>query len=132
MVKRGITQTDIIAALTNASEKIATKSNRLALFSTVNNRYLLVIPEKVNNEDMIITASGQTKRGREELASLKYDERAKALYLKLSDSKIIETESVSDSIFFDIAEDGSLVGVEVILPKDMPEERVKKLVMHTK
>jgi len=66
------------------------------------------------------------------LASLKYDERAKALYLKLSDSKIVETEPVSDSIFFDIAEDGSLVGVEVILPKDMPEERVKKLVMHTK
>jgi len=66
------------------------------------------------------------------LASLKYDERAKALYLKLSDSKIIETEPVSDSVFFDIAEDGSLVGVEVILPKDMPEERVKKLVMHTK
>ena len=66
------------------------------------------------------------------MASLKYDERAKALYLKLSDSKIIETEPVSDSIFFDIAEDGSLVGVEVILPKDMPEERVKKLVMHTK
>ena len=66
------------------------------------------------------------------MASLKYDERAKALYLKLSDSKIIETEPVSDSVFFDIAEDGSLVGVEVILPKDMPEERVKKLVMHTK
>ena len=66
------------------------------------------------------------------MASLKYDERAKALYLKLSDSKIVETEPVSDSIFFDIAEDGSLVGVEVILPKDMPEERVKKLVMHTK
>lgn len=66
------------------------------------------------------------------MASLKYDERAKALYLKLSDSKIIETEPVSDSVFFDIAEDGSLVGVEVILPKDMPKERVKKLVMHTK
>jgi uncharacterized protein YuzE len=39
---------------------------------------------------------------------------------------------VSEDIFFDIAEDGSLVGVEVILPRDMPEEKVKKLVMHTK
>jgi len=66
------------------------------------------------------------------LVSLKYDKHAKALYLKLSDSKIVETEPVNDSIFFDIAKDGRLVGVEVILPKDMPKEMVKKLVMHTK
>ena len=66
------------------------------------------------------------------MASLKYDERAKVLYLKLSDSEVVETEPVNDSIFFDIAKDGSLAGVEVILPRDMPEERVKKLVMRTK
>lgn len=60
--------------------------------------------------------------------SLKYDERAKALYLKLSEGKVVETEAVNDSIFFDLAEDGSLVGIEVILPKDIPEEKVKKLV----
>ncbi len=66
------------------------------------------------------------------MASLKYDERAKALYLKLSDNKVAETEPISDSIFFDIADDGSLAGIEVILPRDMPEERVKKLLMRTK
>jgi len=66
------------------------------------------------------------------LASLKYDERAKALYLKLSDSEVMETEPVNDSIFFDIAKDGSLAGVEVILPRDMPEEKVRKLVTRTK
>ena len=60
--------------------------------------------------------------------SLKYDERAKALYLKLSERKVAETEPVNDSIFFDLAEDGSLVGIEVIIPRDMPEEKVKKLV----
>ncbi|MGH9879194.1 MAG: DUF2283 domain-containing protein [Nitrososphaerales archaeon] len=66
------------------------------------------------------------------MASLKYDERAKALYLKLSDSEVMETEPVNDSIFFDIAKDGSLAGVEVILPTDMPEEKVRKLVTRTK
>ena len=66
------------------------------------------------------------------MASLKYDERAKALYLKLSDSEVTETEPVNDSIFFDIAKDGSLAGVEVILPSDMPEEKVRKLVTRTK
>ncbi|MGH9879195.1 MAG: DUF4258 domain-containing protein [Nitrososphaerales archaeon] len=56
MTQRGITRDTVISALSNTSETIRTKSNRLALFSTINNRYLLIIIEKVNNEDMVITA----------------------------------------------------------------------------
>jgi len=66
------------------------------------------------------------------LVSLKYDEHAKALYFKLSDSEVAETEPVNDSVFFDIAKDGGLAGIELILPTDMPEEKIKKLVMRTK
>ncbi len=56
MTQRGITRDTVTSALSNTSETLRTKSNRLALFSTINNRYLLIIIEKVNNEDMVITA----------------------------------------------------------------------------
>jgi len=65
------------------------------------------------------------------LASLEYDKQARVLYVKLSDKKIKETEVLSDSTFFDIADDGSLVGIEIILHEDLPEEKVKKLVLST-
>ncbi len=55
MVQRGISRADINAAMANVLEKITTKGNRLALYSPVNDRYLLVILEKINNEEMIIT-----------------------------------------------------------------------------
>ena len=62
MRQRNITEPDLIAALTHPSEIIGTRANRIALFSTVNNRYLLVILEKVNNEDVIITAMWSDSR----------------------------------------------------------------------
>jgi len=65
------------------------------------------------------------------LASLEYDKQARVLYVKLSDKKIKETEVLSDSTFFDIADDGSLVGIEIILHEDLPEEKMKKLVLST-
>lgn len=55
MKQRNITEGDLVAALTNPLEMIRTRANRMAIFSQINNRYLLVILEKVNNEDMIIT-----------------------------------------------------------------------------
>jgi len=62
MEVRGISRADVIAVLTNFSEKIVTKGNRPALFLPLNNRYLLVILEKVNNEEMIITAMWSDKK----------------------------------------------------------------------
>jgi uncharacterized protein YuzE len=65
------------------------------------------------------------------LASLEYDKQAKVLYVKLSDKKIRETEVLNDSTFLDIADDGSLVGIEIMLHEDLPEEKVKKMVLNT-
>jgi len=65
------------------------------------------------------------------LASLEYDRQARVLYVKFSDRKIKETEVLNDSTFFDIADDGSLVGIEIMLHKDLPEEKVKKMVLKT-
>jgi uncharacterized protein YuzE len=61
------------------------------------------------------------------LASLKYDDRAKAFYVKIREGKIAQTEPVSDSIFLDLDDGGKLVGMEVILPKDLPQETVRKI-----
>ena len=62
MDKRGITRTDVNAALTNALERMTTKGNRVALYSLINNRYLLLILEKVNNEEIVITAMWSDKK----------------------------------------------------------------------
>ena len=52
--------------------------------------------------------------------------------MKLSDGNVAETEPMSDGLFFDIAADGTLAGIEVIVRGDMPGERVKKLLTLTK
>ncbi len=62
MAQRGISQAAINAAMANVLEKIATKDNRLALYSLVNDRYLLVILEKINNEETIITTMWSDKK----------------------------------------------------------------------
>ncbi len=62
MVQIGIFRADINAAMANVLEKITTKGNRLALYSLVNDRYLLVILEKINNEEMIITTMWSDKK----------------------------------------------------------------------
>lgn len=64
------------------------------------------------------------------MASLEYDKEARVLYVKFSAKKIKETEVLNDSTFFDIADDGSLVGIEIMLHEDLPEEKVKKMVKH--
>jgi uncharacterized protein YuzE len=65
------------------------------------------------------------------LASLKYDTRANAFYVKIRKGKVAQTEPISDSIFLDLDAKGKLVGVEVILPKDLPQETAKKLSVAT-
>jgi uncharacterized protein YuzE len=64
------------------------------------------------------------------LASLEYDRQARVLYIKFSDRKIKETV-LNDSTFFDIADDGSLVRIEITLHEDLPEQKVKKMVLKT-
>ena len=45
---------------------------------------------------------------------LKIDEKSDALYLRLDDSKIIESEEVSPGVVLDFNEHGQVVGVEML------------------
>ena len=45
---------------------------------------------------------------------LKVDEKADALYLRLDDSKILESEEVSPRVVLDFNADAQVVGVEIL------------------
>jgi len=51
------------------------------------------------------------------------------MYVRTSNkkSKIKETISLGEDRFMDIDENGQVIGIEVLLPKDMPEEAKKAL-----
>ncbi len=61
------------------------------------------------------------------MASLKYDATTKALYVRIRSGTVAETEPLNDSLFMDLDDAGRLVGIEVILPKELPAEVVKKI-----
>ena len=61
------------------------------------------------------------------MASVKYDESARALYVRLRRGKAAKTEPINDSIFIDLDARENLVGIEVILPRDLPQETLRKL-----
>jgi uncharacterized protein YuzE len=45
---------------------------------------------------------------------LKVDEQADALYLRLDDSRIVESEEVSPGVVLDFNEQNQVVGVEIL------------------
>ena len=61
------------------------------------------------------------------MASLKYDASSKALYVRIRAGKVAETEPLNDSVFMDLDGAGRLLWIEVILPKELPAEVVKKI-----
>jgi len=62
LTQREITQENITYALANPVETIQAKRNRIAIYSQINDRYLLVIFEKLNNEELVITAIWSDRR----------------------------------------------------------------------
>jgi len=59
---------------------------------------------------------------------LKVDPEADALYLRLDDSKIMESEEVSPGIVLDFNEQNQVVGVEILeLSKRTPRLNLKEL-----
>ncbi len=63
---------------------------------------------------------------------LKVDEKADALYLRLDDSKIIESEEVSPGVVLDFNQDKQVVGVEILnLSKRVSKINVRELQFHT-
>jgi len=59
---------------------------------------------------------------------LKVDEKADALYLRLDDSKILESEEVSPRVVLDFNADAQVVGVEILnLSKRSPKLNLREL-----
>jgi len=57
---------------------------------------------------------------------LRVDEQADALYLRLDDSKIVESEEVSPGVVLDFNEQNQVVGVEILgLSKRVPKFSLK-------
>ena len=62
---------------------------------------------------------------------LKVDEKADALYLRLDDSKIVDSEEVSPGVVLDFNADNQVVGVEILnLSKRSPKLNPRELEFH--
>jgi uncharacterized protein YuzE len=63
---------------------------------------------------------------------LKVDEKADALYLRLDDSRIVESEEVSPGVILDYNEQNQVVGVEILgLSRRAPTLNLKELQFQT-
>ena len=63
---------------------------------------------------------------------LKVDPEADALYLRLDDSKIIQSEEVSPGVVLDFNEQEQVVGIEILnLSKRAPKLNLKELQFQT-
>ncbi|HHP7244531.1 MAG TPA: DUF2283 domain-containing protein [Elainellaceae cyanobacterium] len=59
---------------------------------------------------------------------LQFDEQADALYLRLDDSKIIESEEVQPGIILDFDENSQVVGIEILdIKRRVPQANPKQL-----
>jgi uncharacterized protein YuzE len=64
--------------------------------------------------------------------TLKVDEKADALHLRLHDSRIIESEEVSPGVVLDFNADNQVVGVEILnLSKRSPNLNLRELQFQT-
>ena len=63
---------------------------------------------------------------------LKVDEKSDALYLRLDESKIIESEEVSPGVVLDFNERGQVVGIEMLnLSQRSPSLNLRELQFQT-
>jgi uncharacterized protein YuzE len=63
---------------------------------------------------------------------LKVDQKADALYLRLDDSKIIESEEVLSGVVLDFNNENQVVGVEILnLSKRSPKLNLRELQFET-
>ncbi len=59
--------------------------------------------------------------------NISFDEQADALYIKLSDSEIIDSEEILDSVTCDYDINDTVVGVEVLSLNQQPIDLYKKI-----
>ena len=59
---------------------------------------------------------------------LRYDEKVDAIYLRLDDSKVVESEEVKPGIVLDFNAKKQVVGIEVLdLKRRVPKANLKQL-----
>ena len=59
------------------------------------------------------------------MASVTYDPDAKALYIELKDGKkVAKTIPAGNDRYFDLDEDGKVIGVEILFAQDMPQDLI--------
>ena len=59
---------------------------------------------------------------------LHYDEKADALYLRLDDSEVVDSEEVKPGILLDFNDQNEVVGIEVLdLKRRVPKADLKQL-----
>ncbi len=59
---------------------------------------------------------------------LHFDEKADSIYLRLDDSRIVESEEISPGIVLDFNEHNQVVGIEILKVKDrVPLANLKQL-----
>jgi len=51
------------------------------------------------------------------MASVEFDPKVNAMYIRLKEGKVAESEPLADNVIVDIDENGEVVGIEVLLPK---------------
>lgn len=56
MSKRGLSEEDILQVLAKPRETIPTRANRQASYAQIRGKYIVVIHEKQDSEDLVITA----------------------------------------------------------------------------
>ncbi len=60
------------------------------------------------------------------MASVEFDPKVNAMYIRLKEGKVSESEPLADNIVVDLDEKGEVIGIEVLLPK--LDERQKEFV----
>jgi uncharacterized protein YuzE len=62
------------------------------------------------------------------MASLEFDEEAGALYLRLRRGKVSSSEPLAENVILDVDVKGKLLGLELLLPREMkPNVKAKLL-----
>lgn len=56
-----------------------------------------------------------------------FDKEADALYIKLNDSEIIDSEEIWDGVNYDYGINDTIVGIEVVSVKEQPKDLYKKI-----
>jgi uncharacterized protein YuzE len=62
---------------------------------------------------------------------LRIDKEEDALYLKLDDSVVVESEEVKEGVIFDYNEGGSLVGIEILSISKRSPQSLKQILVET-